>query len=112
MTATRELIVREPTEQGLYPVQSGEKVYYCDAALGECDCPWFVWRCARSHDACKHLRAVREHIEARLRCPACRGKGFIAPMGLIRYVTRSGEPDPGPWECCLCSGSGKGAATI
>ncbi len=108
-TATSELIVLAPVAEGrLYPVQSGERTYFVDAELGECDCPGYVWRCSRTRSACKHVAAVARHIEAALACPLCKGQGMLVPSGLIHYVfPHDGSPDMEPLPCLMCDGRGK-----
>jgi len=108
-TATSELIVLAPVAPDLYPVISGEKRYHVhwDDAVPECDCNHFVFRCAFRHDACKHIRAVREHRAAALACPVCRGKGHLIPCGLVSYIRRDGKPDDAGLPCLQCDGSGK-----
>jgi len=101
--------VLPPVAPDLYPVISGENRYHVhwhDVAP-ECDCKHFVFRCAFNSDSCKHIRAVRQHIEAALACPVCAGRGLLVPSGLIHYVTRDGRPDTDGLPCIACSGTGK-----
>ena len=105
---TSELVVTGPNEEGDYEVQSGPNRYLVDPRTGECTCGHYRFRCRFSEtELCKHFRRVREHIEGAMACPACRGAGFIQPVGLIRYVKRDGTPDDGPWECLICNATGK-----
>jgi hypothetical protein len=82
--------------------------YIVNALTGVCDCPAYVWRCSPvAGELCKHGRRLAQHLEALAACPACHGRRVVVPCGLIDYVTLDGKPDPGPWQCSWCGGSGK-----
>jgi hypothetical protein len=104
--AVTELIV-VPAGGALYHVHSGEKSYCVHAEENSCTCPHWTWRLAASHGTCKHISAVQRHLDEKLACPTCRGKGFLVPSGAVAYVGRDGEKDWRALPCVDCNGSGR-----
>lgn len=107
-TAPSELIVLPPVAEGrLYPVQSGDHVWYVDISCGQCDCPAFWFQSPEKRRLCKHAKAVARHLKEAGQCAACHGTGKVTPTGAVRYVGGDGKVDMSALNCVVCDGNGR-----
>lgn len=84
----------------LVPSADGERSYEVNARERLCQCKDWVYRQSERGGLCRHVLALLAHLEALAACPACSGRGLLAP----RLLYASGSE---PLVCSTCMGSGR-----